>query len=131
MTLFVDASALIAIVANEPEAESLARQIFVDDDPLWSPLSCWESISGLRRALGISARQARDEIEAWAASRPLRLVEIGDAERRIALDAFERYGKSIDPTGLNFGDCFAYACARTNNARLLYKGDDFAQTDLA
>ena len=49
----------------------------------------------------------------------------------MALDAFQRFGKGHHPASLNMGDCFAYACAKTNSARLLYKGNDFANTDLA
>ena len=52
-------------------------------------------------------------------------------ELAIALDAYQTYGKGRHPAGLNMGDCFAYACAKVNDARLLYKGDDFARTDLA
>jgi ribonuclease VapC len=48
----------------------------------------------------------------------------------LALGAFERFGRSRHPADLNFGDCFAYACARAYRAPLLYKGNDFAQTDL-
>ena len=48
-----------------------------------------------------------------------------------AVSAHARYGKGHHDARLNMGDCFAYACARTNNARLLYKGDDFSRTDLA
>ncbi len=56
-----------------------------------------------------------------------------DAESLIdALDAATAYGKTVGyPADLNFGDCFAYACAKTEGLRLLYKGQDFAQTDLA
>jgi ribonuclease VapC len=54
-------------------------------------------------------------------------VEIGHA----ALQAFARYGRGRHPAQLNMGDCFAYACARARNVQLLYKGDDFARTDLA
>ncbi len=51
---------------------------------------------------------------------------------RAALEAFERYGKGRDHPGqLNMGDCFAYACARALGVPVLYKGDDFARTDLA
>lgn len=52
------------------------------------------------------------------------------AVRHIAIDAFDRYGKSRHPAALNFGDCFAYACARHAGVPLLYKGDDFPQTDI-
>jgi ribonuclease VapC len=50
--------------------------------------------------------------------------------RDLAIDAYARYGKGRHPAALNFGDCFAYACARAANAPLLYKGDDFPQTDI-
>ena len=46
-------------------------------------------------------------------------------------DAYDRWGKGVHPAGLNFGDCFAYACAEAYSTRLIYKGKDFAQTDLA
>ena len=52
---------------------------------------------------------------------------IGEA----AIDAHDRFGKGRHPARLNMGDCFAYACARTNNAPLLFKGEDFALTDVA
>jgi ribonuclease VapC len=48
----------------------------------------------------------------------------------MAADAFARYGKGRHPAGLNFGDCFAYALARSLNAPLLFKGEDFARTDV-
>ena len=50
--------------------------------------------------------------------------------RGLALMAFEQFGKGRHPAALNFGDCFAYACARFAGTPLLYKGDDFAQTDI-
>jgi len=49
----------------------------------------------------------------------------------LALDAYARYGKGRHRAALNMGDCFAYACAKANRAKLLYKGDDFVHTDLA
>ena len=61
----------------------------------------------------------------------LRLVAISERELAVALDAYQAYGKGRHPAGLNMGDCFAYACAKANGAKLLYKGDDFARTDLA
>jgi ribonuclease VapC len=75
---------------------------------------------------------ARSEVEQMAAVMPFRLVPIGEQERIAALDAYRNYGKrSAHPARLNMGDCFAYACAKIQNAKLLYKGDDFVHTDLA
>ena len=58
--------------------------------------------------------------------------ERGNAEARAAIEAAKRYGRAVgSPSDLNFGDCLAYACAEEHGAALLYKGNDFAQTDLA
>jgi ribonuclease VapC len=131
LTLFVDASALVAMIAGEREGEALAEAMRAADDPLWSAMSCWEAVVALRKARGISLEAAREEVEAIATVMPFRLVEIGEEERRIALDAHAIYGKGRHAARLNMGDCFAYACAKTNGATLLYKGNDFSYTDLA
>lgn len=132
MTLFVDASALVAYIAGEAERETVAAEVASDPDPLWSAMACWEAVSALKNSYDLSIDEARDEVERSAAMMELRLVRIDREELRAALDAYQRYGKgSRHPAKLNMGDCFAYAGAKTNNARLLYKGGDFAHTDLA
>lgn len=131
MTLFVDASALVAIIAGEPEQVSLAIQVRDDADPLWSAMTEWEAVAALCRTYGYPVETARREVSDTAAARPLRLVPIGGREAALALEAYRAYGKGRHPAALNMGDCFAYACAKANEARLLYKGDDFARTDLA
>lgn len=132
MSVFVDASALIAVLAGEAEQERFAIALRDEPDLLWSAMVCWEAIAGLRSSHRWSVAAARAEVEAAVSRLPFRLVAIGEAERAGALDAYQRYGKrSGHRARLNMGDCFAYACARTNDAKLLYKGDDFARTDLA
>lgn len=131
MTLFVDASALVAIIAQEPEREDFVARS-VDDGPgLWSAMSGWETVSALQHSYGFEIAEARRELNDVVAYLGLRLVPIGADEFRIALDAYQLYGKGRHRARLNMGDCFAYACAKANGARLLYKGDDFAKTDLA
>ena len=131
MTLFVDASALVAIIAGEPEREMLIDRAQGDDERLCSAMSCWETVSGLRRSHKFGMRKARHELEGAIASLEMRLVPIGGAELALALDAYGTFGKGHHPARLNMGDCFAYACAKANDAQLLYKGDDFAKTDMA
>ena len=131
MTLFVDASALVAFIVGEAERPLVAAQVASDPDALWSAMTCWEAVSALKNSYKVTIEIAREEVERTASAMELRLVRIDHEELSIALDAFERYGKGQHPARLNMGDCFAYACAKTNNARLLYKGDDFAHTDLA
>ena len=131
MTLFVDASALVAIVANEHERERFTERILIETNALWSAMSCWETVNAVRKAERVTVEVARSAVERTAEQLFLRLVSIGQVELAIALDAHQQYGRnSGHPAKLNFGDCFAYACAKTNNAALLYKGNDFSKTDL-
>lgn len=131
MSLFVDASALVAIIGRETEREDFVDALRRDGDPLWSPMSCWETVSSLRRSYDMTVEAARREADMLAGTLELRLVAISERELTIALDAYQTYGKGRHPASLNMGDCFAYACAKANGAKLLYKGDDFARTDLA
>ena len=131
MTLFVDASALVAIIADEPEGDAFAAAIRSAKSPSWSAMSCWETVSSLRRSYGWTVERAREEVETVATAANLRLLPIGMNELALGLDAYQLYGRSSGhPARLNMGDCFAYACAKANGARLLYKGDDFLHTDL-
>ena len=131
MTLFVDASAMVSMIAGESDGEVLAGAMRADGDLLWSALSCWETTRALRRVKEASLEEARLEIELFAVTMRFRLVDIGEAERAMALDAYQSYGRGRHKAKLNMGDCFAYACAKANGAKLLYKGNDFSKTDLA
>lgn len=131
MTVFVDASALVAFITGEAEQSVVGATIASDPDPLWSAMTCWEAVAALKNSYDLTIEEARDEVERSASVMELRLVRIDREELEIALNAYQRYGKGQHPARLNMGDCFAYACAKTNNAQLLYKGDDFARTDLA
>lgn len=69
--------------------------------------------------------------QALVASAPFRLVPFDERHLAAAADAFARFGKGLHPARLNFGDCMAYAVAKVAACPLLYKGDDFARTDIA
>jgi ribonuclease VapC len=142
--MFIDASAIVAILAGEADADALIERIDRTGDPLFvSPLARFEAAVALARArtrkrrrvarpdarLVRSARKLVDDfLEEIGASEIAISGEIGDA----ALDAAARYGKAVGhPADLNFGDCFAYACAKSLRVKLLYTGGDFAKTDLA
>jgi ribonuclease VapC len=79
----------------------------------------------------MTADQARNLVGRFVGEMEIRLVSIGPQESEVALDAMDRFGKGRHPAKLNLGDCFAYACARTHGAPLLFKGDDFGKTDIA
>jgi ribonuclease VapC len=130
--LFVDASAVVAMLAKEPDALELADRLDDADTLLWSPVVRWEASVALSRLRNYQAYEARHDVSAFGAAYRVRTVAIGDAEYDLAFDAYRLYGKgSGHAARLNMGDCFAYACAKAHQARLLYKGNDFAKTDLA
>ena len=131
MKLFIDASAIVAILAREAERLHFIDRIS-EADPIYSALAQWEAANALARiADEADPARARTDILALADDFGIATVPIGSEEARVASEAFTRFGKGRHPAQLNMGDCFAYACAKTNGARLLYKGNDFARTDLA
>jgi len=131
VTLFVDASALVAIILKEPEVEMLAERLEQHDDRQTSAIALWETMAAVRRARDTSVELAWAEVERFRTAIGLRLIPIGAQEVQQAVIAHARYGKGHHPARLNMGDCFADACAHSQGAELLYKGDDFALTDLA
>jgi ribonuclease VapC len=131
MTIFADASALIAIITGEDGADTLADALEADRRRLCSALSVWETMAGLCRSYAFSASVARAHLRRFLDAARFQLVAIGEQEAAIAADAYAQFGKGRHPAALNMGDCFAYACAKANSARLLYQGKDFAKTDLA
>jgi ribonuclease VapC len=131
LTIFVDASAMIAMMAGESDADALADRLGAEEQRLCSPVSVWETIAGLCRAYAFSVRSARTEVQSFIELNGLKLVGIGERELDLATQAYAEFGKGRHPAALNMGDCFAYACAKANRAMLLFKGDDFTKTDIA
>ena len=129
--IFVDASALIAIIAGEEDADGLADILGAERSRLCSAMSVWETVAGLCRSYTFSIETAREHVAAFQAAAALQHVAIGERELTAALAAYTQFGKGRHPAALNMGDCFAYACAKTHGAMLLYKGADFSKTDLA
>ena len=131
MTAFLDASAMVAIMTNEAEAFDLERRCGETGELLSSAIALWEAARAVARKRTLPVLVAFAEVETFVSGFDIRIVPIGTSEARGAAAAQDSFGKDIHPANLNMGDCFAYACAKTNNATLLYKGNDFAQTDLA
>jgi ribonuclease VapC len=130
MTLFADASALVAIIAGEPDADKLADCIEPEQVRLCSALLAWETVAGLCRSHALTVPAARGEVRRFLAAGEFEFTSIGEGDFEIAMDAYARYGKGRHPASLNMGDCFAYACAKSRGAKLLFKGNDFGHTDV-
>jgi ribonuclease VapC len=78
----------------------------------------------------VSPLRAQDYFDRLASQLGLFEAPIDERVSRLAVECFERYGKGRHPAQLNFGDCLSYACAKAHAAALLFKGEDFARTDV-
>ena len=130
MTIFADASALIAIIAREPDALAFADCLQENQGRLCSAISVWETVAGLCRSYTFSVDSARQRVRLFLDALDLRFVAIGEAEFELAAEAYARFGRGRHPAKLNMGDCYAYACAKAHGAKLLFKGEDFTKTDI-
>lgn len=141
--MFVDASAIIAILGEESDGPDLAAKIDKAELAICSPVVRYEAVSGFARSKWIAAHGVNPPITAEFIARAEQIVveflaQTGVDERPItheigtaAIQAMARYGRGTDhPAKLNFGDCFAYACAKSAGVPLLFKGQDFIHTDI-
>jgi ribonuclease VapC len=129
--MFIDASAIVAILADEPDGPALTSRLARNGRSYTSPLALYEAVLGLARSLRVPVAAAQSELDTFVSETGAEIIAINPAIGRIAIAAFERYGRGRHPAQLNMGDCFAYACARALGVPLLYKGDDFPKTDIA
>jgi ribonuclease VapC len=126
--IVVDSSALIAVLFDEPEKQAFQDIIDGDERCVLSAVNAHETACVLRGRHG-SAAVAR--FWQWLVDNQIEIVPFDETQVRAAAGAFDRYGKGVDPKArLNLADCAAYALARTMNCPLLFKGDDFTETDV-
>ena len=138
--MFVDASAIVAIINNEPGSDEIVRRIEdYTKKRFVSPLVRFEATTAIARSRSGAHPPTPEQLDAaetivdsFCEKIEAADISITAAIGRKAQDAARRYGKITGhEAGLNLGDCFAYACASAYRARLVYKGDDFTKTDLA
>jgi ribonuclease VapC len=126
--MVVDTSALLAILLDEPERDAFIAAIRNASTGLISVASVVEASIVLTKRFGESQD---DRVDALIARLPLQVWPIDSDQMRWARYAVETYGRGRHPAGLNFGDCFAYALAKTKSEPLLFKGGDLSHTDVA
>jgi ribonuclease VapC len=129
--MIVDASAIVAILLDEREAGALAHRLSEASRRATHPISVYEAALAIARVSRSTLEEAQDDVASFVTDLEMQVALIGAPETAAALGAFARYGEGRHPARLNMGDCFSYACAKVRGMPLLYKGDDFARTDLA
>jgi ribonuclease VapC len=129
--VIVDASALCAILLGEEDSRVLSGRLGQERNASTHPISFYEAVTALARENNLTVAEATEATSEFLRVAEVSLVPIGQREMLMALEAFARYGKGRHPAKLNMGDCFSYAVAKLRGMPLLYKGEDFAQTDLA
>jgi ribonuclease VapC len=127
---FVDTSAIVAILSGDPDADELADALESSSHRYVSPAVRLECCMVLARRRDVLPSQAEALFDEFSAQSSLVEAPIDARTGRLAVVCHEAYGRGRHPAKLNFGDCLSYACARALGVPLLYKGDDFAQTDV-
>ena len=127
--MVIDTSAILAWLKDEPARDRIVAGLEAH------PVRRMSSVSLLEAQIVVRGREhpaLLDKLDRFLQEIAVIVVPFDESQSRLAADAFQRYGKGQGhPAQLNMGDCFAYACARTRNVPLLFKGDDFSLTDVA
>jgi ribonuclease VapC len=127
----VDTSAIVCIFAGEVEARQFNERITADGEPVISAGTLVELSIVLRTLTATSRLISDDWLDRFLLSANFRIDPVTTEIVALAREAHRRFGKGMGHSAqLNFGDCFAYALAKSLNAPLLYKGTDFARTDV-
>lgn len=125
--MVIDTSALLAILLNERQAEALALAIER------APLRLLSAASLLEASIVIESRKGEAggrELDLLLYRAAIEVVVVDRDQAEIARDAWRRFGKGRHPAALNYGDCFAYALAKSRRLSLLFLGKDFGSTDI-
>lgn len=130
--MFIDSSALVALLAREPDQPRIAAAIERAEVRRTTPLVRLETAMVLSRLLNVEPEAADASITATFEEAGIQVVPITDDLARAAVAAFARYGKGRGhPARLNLADCLIYAAAKAADARVLFIGDDFTRADIA
>lgn len=133
---FIDASVMVAILLQEPGAESLAARLDADAESFTNAIAVWETATALHRKKNLPIDKAETYLAEFLAAANIEVCAVAPADVAPALSAFALYGRHryLDPgapnKGLNLADCFHYASAKSRRASIVTLDEGFAVTDL-
>ena len=126
--IVVDSSAVMAILLREADGDFYARAIVAADRSVMSTFTYLEA------SVALCARkedpEAAADMDRFLADQAFELVPYDHQQAVLSRQAYLRFGKGYHPAGLNLGDCVSYALAKSQDAPLLFKGNDFVRTDV-
>lgn len=126
--MVIDTSALVALLGMEPEAARIAAALESDPNRLLSAATLIEVGIVIESRYGIAGAR---ELDLLVAKAGLVIESVTAEQADVAREAWRRFGKGRHSASLNYGDCFSYALAKVKGEPLLFKGEDFPQTDIA
>jgi len=125
--MVIDTSAIVAVLLNEANALRITQAIEAGTPRLFSAANLLEASIVIESRKGETGGR---ELDLLIYRADIEIVPLDQDQAEIARIAWRRFGKGRHPAALNYGDCFAYALARSRRLPLLYQGDDFSQTDI-
>jgi ribonuclease VapC len=125
--MIIDASAVLAILFAEDDAERYANAIAGADTRLMSAANYLEAAIVVDNQVGVAAGR---QFDAFMSRAEVGVEAVTRQHADIARQAYLDFGKGTHAAGLNFGDCFAYALSKATGLPLLFKGNDFSRTDV-
>lgn len=125
--MIVDASAILAVLFDEPEKAQFRDLLLMTPELAMSPVNYLEA--------SVRADDKRHpgkgrELDALLAGFGIQMVAVNAEQAKFAREAYKTFGKGNHPAKLNLGDCFAYALSKARSEPLLFKGEDFRKTDV-
>jgi ribonuclease VapC len=128
--IFVDASALAALILCEPRALQIAEVIDSDEPLFTSAIAIYEAAMAIARVQELNYRASHNAVMMVVERGGIEIAHLTEITAVNAMLAFERFGKGRHKAKLNMGDCFAYAVAKAHGGAILFVGNDFTHTDL-
>lgn len=126
VSIVVDTSAIIACLTGEPERPKFMRTLALVERRILSSVNLLEARIVITGSKGLP----RSWLDDFLSNERIDIIPFDEPLSDLAFEAYGRYGKGRHPARLNMGDCAAYALAKARGWPLLYKGDDFSETDI-